>query len=125
MFIESDIDRIMGWLCYPITKEYKSLVVAAGEVVSNVGGTIAENRIIGYLNELDALQIKFKDNSTNGGSNLRKANNVEWGDEGKDGGMKDLRGYYLNQLRTTLNLKPHTELYSSSTGNVASTLYRS
>jgi hypothetical protein len=66
----------MGHLGYPVTRYYSGAVVDACEQLAIYGGTIAENRVIGYLDDLDARLLQLKTGAAS--ANLIQADVLKW-----------------------------------------------
>jgi hypothetical protein len=72
----SDKDRIMGHLGYPVTRYYSGVITDACEQLEIYGSLIAEDRVIGYLDDLDANLVKLKAGAA--GANLIQADVLKW-----------------------------------------------
>jgi hypothetical protein len=92
-FSAADVDRTMGHLGYPITAYWVQQITNA---LATVSGSVAEARIIGYLDDMDAAQAAIKAGAA--GGMLKKADVLEWETTAKGGKsapyldlIKDLR----------------------------------
>lgn len=110
----------MGHLGYPVTRYWSGAVFDACEQLEIYGGTIAENRVIGYLDDLDADLVKLKAGA--GGANLIQADVLKWAQT--PGGR--LAGVYQNYARLQTQLAKTLELkiYSSAETTGGNTLTR-
>jgi hypothetical protein len=110
----SDIDRIMGHLCYPVTQYYVGMVSFSCELITKNGGFVAEDRLIGYLDTLDTLQENAIAGSLTPDGDiddryLIKADVLEWQAPTVPKSTFIKRDYqlYLSKLFCMLGLEPH------------------
>jgi hypothetical protein len=116
----NNLDRIMGHLGYPVTRYYSGMVYDGAVQLERYGGTIAENRVIGYLDDLDADLAKLKAGA--GGANLIQADVLKWAQTpgGRLAGVYQDYARLQAQLAKTLELK----IYSSVETSGGNTLTR-
>ena len=94
-FSLGDIDRIMGHLGYPVDEFHQQYITNACNKVSAAGGGPAEDRILGYLDDLDTAQRGIVTGA--GGGMLKKADVLEWAIDIKAGGRS--AGYLTLEKR--------------------------
>ena len=114
MLSANNIDRVMGHLGYPVTRYYSGMVVDAAEQLEIYGGAIAESRVIGYLDDLDANLAAIKAGAS--GANLIQADVLKWAQTpgGRLAGIYQDYARVQSQLAKTLELKIYNQ--SESTG---------
>ena len=118
MLSASDIDRVMGHLGYPVTRYYSGMVTDGAIQLERYGGALAEARIIGYLDDMDANLAKLKAGA--GGANLIQADVLKWAQApgGRLAGVYQDYARLQRQLAQSLDLTPYSP--SGTSGNTLS-----
>jgi hypothetical protein len=107
MLSAADRDRVMGHLEYPTDDYYTAAVFGACKNLERFGGTIAETRIIGYLNDLDALRVKIASSASN--STLIQADVLKWSDtKSRSSGFENEYERLKRLLYAAFKLSPYT-----------------
>jgi hypothetical protein len=115
MLSANDRDRIMGHLAYPVTRYYSGAVFDACETLAIYGGSTAEDRVIGYLDDLDANLAALKAGAS--GANLIQADVLKWAQVpgGRLAGVYQDYSRLQNQLASALELTPYQQPQASNT----------
>lgn len=105
MLSAANRDRVAAYLNYPVTLYYTGAIYDACETLERHGGTVAENRVVGYLDSLDAIDAALTSGAD--GAGLIKADVLEWAQGGRTTGYYRERGRIIGLLASTLDLKPY------------------
>lgn len=106
----------MGHLGYPVNQEWTAAVTAAAERLAKYGSSIAEERVIDYLDKLDNYLAAI--DSGAGDANLIQADVLKWRADGNQlTGYREEYTRIQRLLAQTLDLSIYRQEGAGSGGN--------